>query len=138
MHARAHTRTSLPHPLLPQDFFPPESVLGSALRFSVGALFPTPASRVVLSASWERKIPHFFFFYFFAAPGLTFGTQDLVPWPGIKSRPPALGAWSLNHWTAREVPQFLTIFNKQSRLALPQVQCMNLPNQKHQSATTPT
>ena len=57
-----HTHTSLPHPLLPRDFFPPESVLGSALRFSVGALFPTPASRVVLSASWERKIPHFFFF----------------------------------------------------------------------------
>ena len=62
MRARAHTRTSLPHPLLPQDFFPPESVLGSTLRFSVSALFPTPASRVVLSASWERKIPHFFFF----------------------------------------------------------------------------
>ena len=34
---------------------------------------------------------------------------DLVPWPGIELRPPALGAWSLNPWTTREVPvwQFL-------------------------------
>ena len=29
---------------------------------------------------------------------------DLVPWPGIKPGPPALGARSLNHWTTREVP----------------------------------
>ena len=27
----------------------------------------------------------------------------LVPWPGIKPRSPALGAWSLSHWTTREV-----------------------------------
>ena len=26
----------------------------------------------------------------------------LVPWPGIKPRPPALGAWSLNHWTTSD------------------------------------
>ena len=32
---------------------------------------------------------------------------DLVPWPGIEPRPPALGAWSLNHWTIREVPAVL-------------------------------
>ena len=29
---------------------------------------------------------------------------DLVPWPGIEPRPPALGAWSLSHCTTREVP----------------------------------
>ena len=28
----------------------------------------------------------------------------LVPWPGIEPVPPALEAWSLNHWTTREVP----------------------------------
>ena len=28
---------------------------------------------------------------------------DLVPRPGIKPGPPALGAWSLSHWTTREV-----------------------------------
>ena len=32
------------------------------------------------------------------------GMWDLVPRPGIKSRSPSLGAWSLSHWTAREVP----------------------------------
>ena len=36
---------------------------------------------------------------------LSCGTWDLVLWPGIESRPPALGAQSLNHWTTREVPQ---------------------------------
>ena len=27
----------------------------------------------------------------------------LVPQPGIEPMPPAVEAWSLNHWTAREV-----------------------------------
>ena len=31
---------------------------------------------------------------------------DLVPWPGIKPRPHALRAQSLNHWTTREVPPY--------------------------------
>ena len=29
----------------------------------------------------------------------------LVPWPGIQHMLPAVDAWSLNHWTARELPQ---------------------------------
>ena len=29
---------------------------------------------------------------------------DLVPWPGMESRPPPLGACSPNHWITREVP----------------------------------
>ena len=29
---------------------------------------------------------------------------DLVPWPGIEPGPPALGGWSLSHWTTRKVP----------------------------------
>ena len=41
---------------------------------------------------------------FFAVPGLSCGTWDPVPWPGIEPEPPALGAWSFNHWTTREVP----------------------------------
>ena len=32
------------------------------------------------------------------------GMWDLVPWPGIKPEPPALGVRSLSHWTTREVP----------------------------------
>ena len=30
---------------------------------------------------------------------------DLVPRPGIEPGPPALGVWSLTHWTTREVPE---------------------------------
>ena len=30
---------------------------------------------------------------------------DLVPWPGIEPRSPALGAQCLIHWTTREVPE---------------------------------
>ena len=36
---------------------------------------------------------------------LHWGVRDLVPWPGMKPGPPALGAQSLSHWTTREVPQ---------------------------------
>ena len=31
------------------------------------------------------------------------GLWDLVPWPEIKARLPALEAWSLSHWTTREI-----------------------------------
>ena len=36
---------------------------------------------------------------------LSCGMWHLIPWPGILPRPPALGAWSLSHWTTREDPQ---------------------------------
>ena len=36
-------------------------------------------------------------FFFFTASGI------LVPQPWIKPEIPAVEAWSLNHWTAREV-----------------------------------
>ena len=31
--------------------------------------------------------------------------RDLVPMPGIEPGPPASGAWSLSHWTTREITQ---------------------------------
>ena len=37
-------------------------------------------------------------------PTLSCHIWDLVPWPWIESGPPALGAWSLSHWTTREFP----------------------------------
>ena len=49
----------------------------------------------------------YFFFFFWprrAACGI------LVPRPGIEPMPPALRAWSLNHWTASEVPSQLFFF----------------------------
>ena len=46
---------------------------------------------------WLRRI-------FVVACGLlSCGTWDLVPQSGIEPRPPALGVWSLTHWTTREV-----------------------------------
>ena len=35
--------------------------------------------------------------------------RDLVPWSGIKPRPPALGTQSLSHWITREVPSFILL-----------------------------
>ena len=45
-------------------------------------------------------------FIYLAALGLTCGMRNLVPWPGIEPRPPALEARSLNCWTTREVRRF--------------------------------
>ena len=48
---------------------------------------------------------HTGFLIFIATCGiLSCSTWDLVSWPGIEHGPPALGAWSLSHWTTREVP----------------------------------
>ena len=41
---------------------------------------------------------------YLAALGLSCSMLALVPWPGIEPRPPEWAAWSLNHWTSREVP----------------------------------
>ena len=55
---------------------------------------------ITLSEHWlPCKAAFFFFWLCHAACGI------LVPRPGIKPVSPALGAWSLNHWTAREVPK---------------------------------
>ena len=43
------------------------------------------------------------FFVFLAVLGLSCYMWNLIPWPGIEPRPPALGAPSLKHWTTREV-----------------------------------
>ena len=43
--------------------------------------------------------------------------QHLIPQPGIKPRPPALGARSLTHWTTREVPEVLN-FNELQFISL--------------------
>ena len=34
---------------------------------------------------------------------------DLVPWPGIEPRLPALGVWSISYWTTREVLLYATL-----------------------------
>ena len=46
-----------------------------------------------------------FLFIFLAVPGLSCSMWDLVPWPGMELRPPALRVRHLSHWTTRKVPQ---------------------------------
>ena len=58
-----------------------------------------------------------FIFIYLAAPGLSCSMWDLVPWPENEPRPPALGAWSLSHWTTSEVPEASFIRASHPRLA---------------------
>ena len=44
----------------------------------------------------------------------------LVSWPGIEPGPSALGAWSLRHWTTREVPLLFPYF-PQHQIRLPKL-----------------
>ena len=40
---------------------------------------------------------------------LSCGMQDIVPWPGMEPRSPALRAQSLSHWILRKVPRICFI-----------------------------
>ena len=66
----------------------------------------------VIGCRWGVTLGDFFLktFIYLAVPGLSCGTKiiscgmwNLVSWPGIEPGPPALRAWSLSHWTTREV-----------------------------------
>ena len=50
----------------------------------------------------------FFSFLFFFLPH-HMACRILLPWPGIKPMPHAVEAWSLNHWTTREVSNFSVV-----------------------------
>ena len=43
----------------------------------------------------------FLIFIYLVVLGLSCSIWDLVPWAGIKLRPPVLGVPSLSHWTTR-------------------------------------
>ena len=45
-------------------------------------------------------------------PAPSQGMWDLLPCPGIERGPPALGAWSLSHWTTWEVPEKYVLHNQ--------------------------
>ena len=55
------------------------------------------------SLSYEDTCNFFVFWLCHVACGI------LVPPPGLKPEPPAVVVWSLNHWTAREVPGHLSL-----------------------------
>ena len=59
-------------------------------------------NKLVCKIFYFLNFPYSLFIFNFLA--IWHGLWDLVPWPGIKPMPPVLGAWSLSHWTIREVP----------------------------------
>ena len=88
-------------------------MLNHRIRCLFPSALPSPGHERTASGSQsprgslELNIYLFIWLYqvLVAAPGiLSCGMWDLVPWPGIEPRLPALEALSLNHWTTREVP----------------------------------
>ena len=66
----------------------------------IGSLAPFIQNSAQRSFSFLLLLLLFLFWPHHAASGA------LVPWQGIEPVSPALEAWSLNHWTAREVPDW--------------------------------
>ena len=52
------------------------------------------------SSVWSSTQVLFYFIFLVVPP------RTLVPLPRIEPAPHAVEAWSLNHWTTREVPQY--------------------------------
>ena len=48
-------------------------------------------------------IVKFYYLFIYFWPLQEASRMLLVPWPGIEPTPPTGEAWSLNHWTTREV-----------------------------------
>ena len=108
----------------PTDCSPPGSsvhgvsqarILGwVTISFSRGSSPPRGQTWVSSLAGWVLttepligcSIQNFFFFLFSCTGTPSFNMWDLVPWPGIELRSPALGAQSLSHWASREVPTY--------------------------------
>ena len=89
--------------------------LSPNLSLFLEVLLPNPTNhslKIILGRGQENHFMSSWFFDFFkktylSALGLSCSMWDLVPSPGIKPWPPALGAWSLSHWTTREVPSWV-------------------------------
>ena len=66
----------------------------------------------------QMKLPfQKYIFIYLAVPGLveacgifSCSMWNLIPWPGIKPRTTALGAWNLSHWTTKEVPKMSFLY----------------------------
>ena len=72
---------------------------------------------------------YFIYFYLFIFLPLHTACRILLPWPGIKPMSPALGTWSLNHWTTREKQG--KSFSWRSSLALISWETSGMLNQWH-------
>ena len=60
----------------------------------------------ILSGSWAI-FKNIYLFNVLAAPVVSCDMWDLVSCPGIERELPELEAWSLSHWTAKEVPKVI-------------------------------
>ena len=70
----------------------------------------------------------------------SYSMWNLVPWLGIEPNPPVLGAWSLSHWTTREVPipiflkvfiKYLSCINYENNLGIWSTMLLGSRNSKH-------
>ena len=57
--------------------------------------------------AWKYVVLFYFIFYLLIFLASHVACGILVPQPGMEPEPHAVGARSLNHWTAREVPAIL-------------------------------
>ena len=73
---------------------------------TLDSLFPANLLLLLPSPSCIREKHCFFFFLIFIFSPCRVACGILVPQPGIEPVPPAVKAWSLNHWTTREVLLF--------------------------------
>ena len=85
------------------------SPLLSALPFSLLMHLSTQSSNDLTPRLWDHSLISLLFIYLFylTVPKLSCFMWDLVTWPGIELGHAALGAWSLSHWTTREVSWLL-------------------------------
>ena len=75
---------------------------------------------VQVSPVYSKGISTYIFFNFWA---VLWGVWDPSTWPGMEPASPALEAWSLNHWTTREVPKFQHILTIKSHTFSHDLQC---------------
>ena len=61
-----------------------------------------------LPSSGSLVIASGIFFFFLSSFFFSCCVWDLLPWPGMESGPPALGAQSHRNWTTREVREGIT------------------------------
>ena len=86
-----------------KPFLPPPQHLFAKAGLNVPLLWSHTALCIASSVIW---LYFFLFVFFFASPP----SAILVLQPGIRPVPPELKAWSLNHWTAREVSGYISLY----------------------------
>ena len=69
---------------------------------------PRRALILLLAGHWPTKLLNLFFSFWWGTCYIAY--RILVPQPGIKPVPAIVGAWNLNHWTTREVPELLNFW----------------------------